>query len=194
MNHLPLPAPVILATRSPRRIELARRMGLQFSAIPADLDEIQRPGESPESFVERMAIDKADLLAGRHPDSLVIGCDTIVVVDDEVMGKPAGPDDAKRMLGLLSGREHRVLSGLSVIWVSGSICHSEVETTFVRFRAMTNQEIDGYVAEGEPLDKAGAYAIQGGAAAFVEEIRGSYDNVVGLPTEKLAAVLTELSR
>lgn len=192
MEYPPLPAPLILATRSPRRIELARRMGLAFSAVPSDIDEVREPGEPAVVFAERMARDKARPVAVRHPESIIIGCDTIVVIEDDVLGKPSDAADARAMLRRLSGHEHRVMSGLALIWEARSLEKAFVETTFVRFRTMTDDEIDGYVAGGEPMDKAGAYAIQGGARDFVVDISGSCDNVVGFPTERLDAELRRL--
>lgn len=194
MSDWNLPAPLILASRSPRRIELARRMGLDFSVLPADIDEIQRPDESAEAFAERAAVEKAEAVAVRHPDSLTIGCDTIVVLGDTVLGKPAGPAEARAMLAHLAGRTHRVLSGLALLSPARNLRLSGVESTEVEFRDLAPAEIDAYVRSGEPMDKAGAYAIQGGAAAFVTAYRGSYDNVVGLPTERLENFLRRAVR
>lgn len=187
-----LPAPLILATRSPRRMELGRRLGLDFMAVPADIEERPEPGEAPAVYAERLARDKAAAIAAEHPAFLVLGCDTIVVLGDEILEKPADEADAVAMLERLSGREHQVLSGLALIWREGNRDQSCVETTTVRFRKLDPSEVQAYVDTAEPMDKAGAYGIQGGAGKFVDEVQGSYDNVVGLPTERLLQMLSNL--
>lgn len=185
---------IILASRSPRRRDLMTAAGLVFEAVPADIEEIARPGESPEAFAERAAREKAEAVAARLParpgGRIVIGCDTVVAVDGAILGKPASAEEAAAMLRSLSGRSHRVLSGLCVLRAPGRIRTRVVETR-VEFRTLSGADIARYVATGEPMDKAGAYAIQGGAAHMVASVRGSYTNVVGLPVSELVELLAE---
>jgi septum formation protein len=176
-----------LASRSPRRRELLDQLGLAHALVAADVDETPLPGEDPRDYVERMALAKA--LAGRHKLTTahpVLGADTAVVCDNRILGKPADADDALAMLRLLSGREHRVLTGIALL---GARQQTAVSETLVRFRQITPAEAVAYWASGEPQDKAGAYAIQGRGAAFVEHISGSYSGVVGLPLFETAALL-----
>jgi len=163
-----------LASRSPRRSELLRRAGIQFRVQAADVDETAFPGEPPVGYVRRLALAKAQAV----PGDLVLGADTIVVIDGQILGKPADVRDAARMLRLLSGRPHEVITGICLLGRHAVIAH---ETTTVFFAHLTEREITDYVKSGEPMDKAGAYAIQGRASCFVERIQGSYTNVVGLP-------------
>jgi septum formation protein len=165
---------LILASQSPRRSELLRNAGIQVEVRPADVDETPEAGETPERYVRRLARDKVRVV----PGELVLGADTVVVVNGEILGKPRDFDDASRMLRLLSGREHQVITGICLKGRETIIDH---ETTRVWFAELTLREIRDYVASGEPMDKAGAYAIQGLASKFVERIEGSYSNVVGLP-------------
>lgn len=168
---------LVLASASPRRRELLAGLGLTFSVRAANVDETPRAGEPPADYVLRLAQEKAAAVA---PESdLVLAADTTVVIDGEILGKPADGADARRMLRLLSGREHEVMTGVAL--VEGSRSAAAVETSRVRMAALTEAEIDWYAATGEPLDKAGAYAIQGLGALFVEAVRGNYSNVVGLP-------------
>lgn len=183
---------IVLATVSPRRIELFSALGLPYRAIGADIDESFLDGEIPEEYVKRIALDKAQRVSESRPDSWVIGADTSVICDGKLLGKPSGSDDAKAMLQLLSGRGHEVLSGVAIVNKSRGICESAVACTQVFFRMLDKKEISHYVATGEPMDKAGAYGIQGEAGAFVERIEGSYTNVVGLPLELLRDKLCEL--
>lgn len=155
---------------------------------PADLDETPRPGESPRDYVLRLAVEKA--AAGARPGELVLAADTTVVVDGEILGKPEDDDDARRMLRLLSGREHSVLTGIALHSPSGNA--AEVDETLVRFAALSEAEIDWYVATGEPRDKAGAYAIQELASLFVEGVVGSQSNVVGLPVARVYRLFERL--
>jgi septum formation protein len=180
---------LILASSSPRRADLLSAAGYRFEVSPADVDERTLPEESPDEYVLRVALAKARAGAGA-PDAVVLGADTAVVVGDVILGKPADDADAARMLSLLSGREHRVLTGVAVVW-DGRVAHT-VETTRVTFRPLTAADISAYVASGEPRGKAGAYAVQGLAARFVAGIEGSYSNVVGLPVERVAALLAEV--
>jgi septum formation protein len=174
---------LILASASPRRRELLAAASVVVDVDPVGVDESRLDAETPAVYVERVARLKADAGAARQPGAVVIGADTAVVLGDEVFGKPRDTADAAAMLRRLSGRTHEVLTGVAL--VSPTSRRSFVERTAVVMRALSDQEIEQYVASGEPLDKAGAYAIQGGAASFIVEIRGSYSNVVGLPVERL---------
>lgn len=180
--------PIILASASPRRRDLLAELRVPFAVQPSDVDETPRRNEAPEALVRRLARMKASKTFAHQRASVVLAADTIVAVDSDVLGKPANRDEACSMLRRLSGREHRVLTGFCVLAPGGDMV-DEVVATRVRFRPLTTAEIDTYVDSGEPFDKAGAYAIQGGAGAFVESIEGSYSNVVGLPLDEVAAVL-----
>ena len=169
----------MLASRSPRRADLLTSAGYDFEVAPADIDERLLDGETPAAHVRRLAREKAALVARDHPTSIVLGADTVVVVDGVVLGKPADDADAAGMLGRLSGRTHDVLTGVALHTGNGQRC--EVERTQVTFRTLIAAEIAWYVGSGEPVGKAGAYAIQGRASRFVTRIEGSYTNVVGLP-------------
>jgi septum formation protein len=181
---------LILASGSPRRRELLTAAGIPFTATSADLPEIQRPGESPRAFALRMAEEKARAVAVDHPGEDILGADTIVVVEGEVLGKPQDAADAARMLRRLSGREHEVITGVCLIR-AGSSARTEAVTTVVRFVDLTEREITDYISSGEPMDKAGAYAIQGLASKWIPEIRGEYANVVGLPVATVWKMLRE---
>ena len=183
---------IILASSSPRRAEILRSVGWPFEIVPASVDETLSDGEEPISYVTRLARAKAE--AGSRelvPGALVLGADTTVVVDREILGQPRDAADARRMLKLLSGEWHDVITGVALlrsgVAASGVVGH---ETTRVRFSRLSDEEIDWYVATDEPTGKAGAYAIQGRAALFIEEIQGDYLNVVGLPVR----LVYELSR
>jgi septum formation protein len=179
---------LILASASPRRAELLRQAGFDFDVDPADLDESVLPNEAAEAYVLRVAREKARHVAARQPsDAVVLGADTTVVVDGEILGKPADRDDAARMLRRLSGREHAVVTGVVVL--ASGIERSDVVTTRVRMIALGDDQIKWYVATGEPDGKAGAYAIQGRAARFIDRIDGSWSNVVGLPIAAVARLL-----
>lgn len=170
---------LILASASPRRAELLRAAGIEFEIRAVHIDETILAGESPRDYVLRLSREKAQALAGT--DETVLGADTTVVIGDEIAGKPLDEADARRMLCVLSGRWHEVLTGVSL--VRNDLIISEVVTTKVKFVEMSNAEIDWYLETGEPMDKAGAYGIQGYASRFVESIEGNYSNVVGLPVE-----------
>jgi septum formation protein len=186
----PSVARVVLASASPRRRELLARLGLAFEVRPADVDETPRPGETPERLARRLALEKARaVVLDEPPGTRVIGADTVVAVAGELLGKPADAAEARRMLARLSGREHEVWTGVAVLVADGQE-QVDVGRTAVRFRPLGPDEIAAYVASGEPLDKAGGYAIQGGAAEFVESVDGDYDNVVGLPLALLAELLS----
>jgi septum formation protein len=178
---------LILASASPRRATLLREAGYAFDVEPAHVDESELEGESPRAYVLRVAALKAQAVAARHPDNLVLAADTTVVVDGRMLAKPSDDDDARRMLGLLSGRTHDVLTGVVVVRAGRE--SSAVAVTRVRFRPLTGAEIDWYVASGEPHDKAGSYGVQGLASRFVEAVDGSHSNVVGLPVGAVRALL-----
>jgi nucleoside triphosphate pyrophosphatase len=181
---------LVLASASPRRADLLRAAGLAFDVFPVDVDERFGDGEKPEHAVARLAETKASAAAASHPDAVVLGADTTVVIRGEALAKPATADDATRMLRLLSGRTHDVLTGVCVCSASHRLVH--VEPTRVRMARMSEAEIAWYVSTGEPFDKAGAYAVQGLASRFVEGIEGSYSNVVGLPISRVYELLNEL--
>jgi septum formation protein len=173
---------LLLASSSPRRAEILRAVGWPFETLATYIDETLTPGEEAEAAVERLALEKAEAAAKKHPSALVLAADTTVVVGAEILGKPRDERDARRMLRLLSGRWHDVLTGVALVRAEGDGCRVVAyERTEVRFAAMSDEEIDWYVKSNEPADKAGAYAVQGRAALFIEEIRGDYWNVVGLP-------------
>lgn len=169
---------LILASASPRRAELLRAAGYDFVVRVADVDESVRPGEVPREYVLRVAREKA-LTVPRTPDDFVVAADTTVVVDNVILAKPADAADAARMLRVLSGRWHDVLTGVCI--VRGQAVDVRVADTRVEFMPMSGDDIDWYVASGEPMDKAGGYGIQGRAARYVRRVDGSYSNVVGLP-------------
>lgn len=179
---------LILASASPRRAELLRAAGFDFTIRSADVDESVHVGELPRDYVIRLAIDKARAVA-REPGEVVLGADTTVVVDDDILGKPVDDTDATRMLRRLAGRSHQVLTGVCVLFGDG--VDARVATTDVEFLKMDEEEIAWYVATGEPMDKAGGYAIQGRCSRFISRVNGSYTNVVGLP---LAVVYDMLKR
>lgn len=179
---------LILASASPRRVELLNLLGLTFLQQPADIDESLTTGEAPDAYVRRMALEKASLVAGKNTaDMVVIGADTTVLVDDRILGKPKDRADGLAMLQLLSGRSHQVLTGLCVL--RGEHQQLAVVESQVWFRVIDDAEAERYWASGEPADKAGGYGIQGIGSIFVERIDGSYSGVMGLP---LAALETQL--
>ena len=180
---------LILASASARRRELLEAAGVLFHADPVAADETRMPGEPPEVYVARVARAKVHAGRLRHPADVVLGADTVVVVDNAVLGKPASDEEAAAMLARLSGREHEVLTGVSVAWPGHE--RTAVERTRVWFAPLGDEEIRRYVATGEPTDKAGAYAIQGLASKFVVRIEGSYSNVVGLPVATVLQFLRE---
>ena len=182
---------LILASSSPRRRELLASLGLKFQIVPAEIGEIPSPHEAAKDFAARVAEKKALAVGTRYPQAWVIGADTVVVVGDEILGKPLNKEDARRMLQLLSGREHRVLTGYVLLKVATGKTLRGVEETRVKIKALEQREIAWYINTNEPFDKAGAYAIQGKGAFIVEWIRGSYTNVVGLPLSRLVRLFQE---
>ena len=179
---------LILASASPRRAELLRAAGINFTVRAADVDETIQPRESPHDYVLRLSREKA--LAVARDDELTLGADTTVVINGEIAGKPVDDEDARRMLRALSGQWHEVLTGVTLTRADQVL--SGVASTRVKFAEMSDAEVDWYVATGEPMDKAGAYAIQGHAALFVERIEGSYSNVVGLPVQMVYQLAGEM--
>jgi nucleoside triphosphate pyrophosphatase len=182
---------IILASASPRRSSLLRQLGVQFAAAPADVDERTRPGEEPEQYAQRLSVEKARAAAVTAGAGIVIAADTIVVLNNEILGKPADAQDAVRMLSILSGRTHRVITALTVMDAATGKTLNGLSQTNVRFRRLSAEEIASYIQTGEPLDKAGAYGIQGKGALLVSGIEGCYFNVVGLPLSLLDEMLKE---
>lgn len=180
---------LVLASASPRRADLLRAAGFDFETQPVEVDEVPRVAEPPHQYVVRLAREKAESVARARPDAVVVGADTAVVIDESILGKPDDPEEAAWMLTRLSGRTHEVLTGICVC-CNGST-RAAVETTRVRFRPLSPEEIQAYASTKEPYDKAGAYAIQGAASRFVEAIEGSHSNVVGLPVARLTELLRE---
>lgn len=180
---------LILASASPRRREILTAAGIPFRVAPSGIDEEPEPGETAESYVRRLARDKA-LALECGEDDIILAADTVVTIDGEILEKPRDAADARRMLRLLSGREHEVITGVCLRTASRErVAH---ERTAVHFVPLSEREIDDYVASGEPLDKAGAYAIQGLASKFIDRIEGCYFNVVGLPVALVYRLLKEL--
>ena len=194
---------LVLASASPRRQELLRNAGISFTVEPADIDETPRDGESPRDCAERLARQKALAVSNTRPQDYVLGADTVVAVDDIILGKPVDAANAARMLRLLSGRTHQVVTGVCL--VAGTVAselaqklrtenrelRTASETTLVTIRDLSDDEIHEYVATGEPMDKAGAYAIQGMASRWIPQIDGDYSNVVGLPVKLVCELLRE---
>jgi septum formation protein len=178
--NLNLREKLILASSSPRRAEILTSVGWPFEVVVASVDESVNDGEEPSAYVQRLARAKAEAVATKLEEGLVLGADTTVVVDNSILGQPRDDDDARRMLRLLNGKWHEVLTGVALIRVGGE-ASVDYERTRVRFSEMTDADIDWYIATGEPRGKAGAYGIQGRAALFIEEVQGDYFNIVGLP-------------
>jgi septum formation protein len=181
---------VVLASASPRRRELLNLIGIEHEVIPANIDETMRAREAPRRHAERLAREKASTIAKRDPDLITIGADTIVVINRKVLGKPADVDQAARMLAMLSGREHMVITAVAVS--RGKKLRSAVEEVRVKFRRLREDEIEAYIATGEPMDKAGAYGIQGYGATIVERIEGDYFAVMGLPLVRLVGLMRDV--
>jgi septum formation protein len=184
---------LILASASPRRAEILRDAGITFNALPSEVDETPLPGESAQEHVQRLAAAKADLVAARSiGPAIVIGADTVVTIDDHIIGKPHSTEDARRALTQLAGRAHTVLTGVTLIRLPDAERVSFVEATQVHFSPLSPEEISQYLATDEPYDKAGAYAIQGHAGRYILRIEGCYFNVVGLPLARLSQELKVL--
>jgi septum formation protein len=183
---------IILASASPRRSELMALAGIEFDVVPADIDEAVLPKEEPAEHVMRLSREKADAVAGTTNGRFFIGADTVVVLDGRIMGKPADEEEAFRMLSELSGRDHEVITGFSVFDKISGIHLSRSVHTEVTFKELSEGEIRAYIATGCPMDKAGAYAMQGGAVHFIRSICGSYTNVIGLPMTELYETLSQL--
>jgi len=191
------PAPLVLASASPRRSDLLRRAGIRFEVRPADIPEIEQPDETPGAFAQRLAHSKALAIAkqiGASPTRLVLGADTIVVLDGEVFGKPRDADHALELLERLTGREHSVITAIALVESMTLRTWQAAVTSRVEMRAVDRGELIAYVATGESLDKAGGYAVQGGARSFVTRIHGSETNVIGLPLDETVALLDEAAR
>ena len=174
---------IILASASPRRKELLSQLGLDFTIAIPHVDEKTRQGEHPEDFCRRISMEKAAIIRQDYPDALIIAADTIVVIDGKILGKPHEEKDARDYLTLLEGRTHEVYTGYTIMYKGEN--KTKVIRTRVHFRAMSEKEILWYIATGEPLDKAGAYAVQGIGSIFVDRLEGSYTNVIGLPLSDL---------
>ncbi|HEX8369165.1 MAG TPA: Maf family protein [Pyrinomonadaceae bacterium] len=197
---------LILASGSPRRAEILTAVGWQFTKQVADVDESIRPAETPENYVRRLAQEKAVAVAALHENALVLGADTTVVINDEIIGKPVDFAEAREMLKKLSGNWHEVLTGVALVkvaestaaavagWTSQFETQVAFERTRVKFAALNDAEIEFLVEKGEPLDKAGAYAVQAQAALFIEGIEGDYWNVVGLPVHLVYELMRKMQR
>lgn len=183
---------IILASSSPRRAELLKQAGLKFNVMVSEVDETPPPDLAPHELVEFLALRKANAVAAGLDNGIVIGADTVVVQDGRILGKPSGPQEAVEMLRLLQGRGHEVYTGIALVKVDPRATLVAHEMTRVFFNSMTEEEIRRYVATGEPLDKAGAYGIQGLAAVFIDRLEGCYTNVVGLPLARMAKMFKQM--
>ncbi|MCH8124874.1 septum formation inhibitor Maf [candidate division KSB1 bacterium] len=179
-SFLKLPKPLVLASQSPRRLQLLHQVGFTVEVIPSDIEENSKT-TSPKKFTTDLAIKKAKNVAAKTENRIVIGADTVVVLDQEILGKPIDKIAARQMLQNLSGREHVVYSGIAIVDSDNNKIISDCESTVVSFRELTNNEIEIYVENDNPLDKAGAYGIQDRSALFVDRIEGCYYNVMGFP-------------
>lgn len=184
---------LILASGSPRRSEILNFVGWEFEKRVADIDETELLNEKPADYVQRLAREKAETVAAHYENALILGADTIVVIDEKIIGKPKDLADANRMLKLLSRRWHEVLTGVALIKAEDSTSVVGIQRTRVKFAELSDAEVDFLVKNGEPLDKAGAYAVQAQAALFIEEIEGDYWNVVGLPINLVYRLCAQIS-
>lgn len=184
-----LPASIILASASPRRQELLKGLGIKFDVIPSGVNEDALDGETPRGHVLRLSKDKSFAVSQNNPDAWVLGADTAVIIDGEVLGKPGTQKEARVMLKKLSGREHRVITGFTIVNKSTDVIISDAVESSVLFKKILEDEMNWYVKTEEPYDKAGGYAVQGMAAFFVREIHGSYTNVIGLPLMEVVMAL-----
>ena len=180
---------LILGSASPRRVALLGELGVAFTVYASDIAEVPAAGESAESFAMRAAREKGAAVATARPGAWVLAADTVVVVDGAILGKPADAAEARAMLRRLSGRAHEVLTAVALIAPDGVLAEQVLGRSGVQFRSLAEAEIAAYVASGEPADKAGAYAIQGGAAGFVQRVVGSMTNIIGLPLDEVGAML-----
>lgn len=188
---------LILASGSPRRAEILTSVGWEFAKDSADIDETELQGESPEDYVQRLAREKAETVARKYENAIILGADTTVVIDNQIIGKPLNLTDARRMIKMLSGNWHEVLTGVALIQNSEfKIQNSKtgIQRTRVKFAKMSDKEIEFLVNYGEPLDKAGAYAVQAQAALFIEKIEGDYWNVVGLPISLVYELFNQIKK
>jgi septum formation protein len=182
----------ILASASPRRVELLKLAGLRFDVMPACVNEAYMEDETPEEHVLRLSEGKAQVIAGRNPGAWVLGADTVVLIQGEILGKPGTISEAKEMLGKLSGQEHKVLTGFSIARKAAGILVSDVVASWVTFKEIPEDEMAWYIRSDEPYDKAGGYAVQGKGSLFIRAIRGSYTNVMGLPLCEVVEALKGL--
>jgi septum formation protein len=188
----PVKIPLILASASPRRAEILQQVGWPFEVVVSNIDESILNSETASSYVERLAMEKARAISKGRLFGLTLGADTVVTIDDSLLGKPSDIEDAKQMLKRLSGRWHEVLTGVALVRAEDGETVVAHERTRVRFAQMSDSEIDWYVSTGEPMDKAGSYAVQGQAAIFIEKIEGDYWNVVGLPIQLVYRLIRRL--
>ena len=185
---------IILASGSPRRKELMEKIGLKFEIDPAEIDERKFKEKSAEKLVEVLAVKKAEAVATRHPNSIIIGSDLTVALDDHQIGKPENATDAKKILKLLRDKTHQVLTGVAIINTANNKTASAVETANVKMRDYSDKEIDNYIATGEPLDKGGAYAIQGHGRKLIEKFSGDMELIIGLPTKTVLKLIKEVQK
>ncbi|MEA1936263.1 MAG: Maf family protein [Thermodesulfobacteriota bacterium] len=191
-NYELMSSKLILASASPRRRELLKLVGLNFEIIPSDADEAFLKGETPEEHVLRLSEEKASTISSHNPDAWVLGADTIVIINREVLGKPVAVDEAREMLQKLSAKKHKVITGFCLIRKNTDIMIRDTVESTVVFKEIPEDEIAWYVRTKEPYDKAGGYAVQGMGAFFIKEIHGSYTNVVGLPICEVMETLKEI--
>jgi septum formation protein len=180
---------IILASKSPRRKQILEQVGLDFTVEVSDFDETQIKFKTPQEMVKKLSLEKAKIIAKKNPNAIIIGADTDVVLNNEILGKPKSKQDAVRILKLLSGKAHEVITGFTVI--SGNKVVTKHVTSKVKFKKLTDAEIKAYVKTGEPMDKAGGYGIQEKGGLFIEDIQGDYSNIVGLPIFAVSEVLKQ---
>jgi septum formation protein len=183
---------IILASGSPRRKQILEQVGLNFTVEVSDYEEKPIPGISPFEFVEKLSLEKAKAVAKNHKDAIIIGADTTVVIDNQILGKPKTKEEAKEMLRKLSGNTHLVFTGFTVIDIRNNKIITKHVITKIKFKNLSDEEIAGYVETGEPMDKAGAYGVQDRGALFVEHIEGDYSNITGLPIVNIFEILKTL--
>jgi len=178
---------IVLASQSPRRVELLKEISTQFEVVPSSIEEVLDPGLRPEANAQNLARAKAESIAPNFPDCWVIGADTLVTLDHQIFGKPEDEEDAKQILKKISGREHLVVTGICVVGPKKTLTKAVISQ--VKIKPLTDQEIEDYIATGEPMDKAGAYAIQGKGSFMVRSFSGSRNNIIGLPLDELKILL-----